>query len=293
MVDLDDVSELLQGSIDIHIHTAPDIHPRSVDDVEAAFQAKQAGMRAILIKSHHTITSDRAEIASKASGFSVFGAVTLNHAVGGLNPHAVLAAVEMGAKEVWMPTINAAQYLRSAHSVPALVKAIPKGTSGISILDNRGKMVPELYKIIELVAKHNIALGTGHISPKEARVLVDEAGRAGVKKILLTHPTIDFLDYSIEEMKNFTELGVLIEHDYVICTKQVRNPIPPRHLAETIRFLGAENCIMATDGGQEMNPPPAEMFKQFISAMLKNGVKKEEVRIMISDNPSKVLGLSI
>jgi hypothetical protein len=291
MNNIDVVSDLIRGSIDVHMHTAPDVHPRSVDDVDAAMQAKQAGMKAILIKCHHTNTSDRAQIVSKVSGFPVFGAVTLNHAVGGLNPHAVSAAIEMGAKEVWMPTINSVPFLKRTDSVPALAKAIPKGTKGISLIDERGRPVPELYRIIELVAKHKIALGTGHVSPEEAKILVNEARRAGVERILLTHPTIDFLDYSKEAMKEFAKSNVLIEHDYVICTKQVRDSVPPSRLADAIKYVGAENCIMATDGGQKINPPPVEMFRQFISDMLENGIKKEEIRLMISDNPARVLGL--
>mgnify|MGYP002153783220 CR=1 FL=1 len=292
MAGSDRVNGLLRGSIDIHMHTAPDVHPRSVDDVEAATQAKAADMRAILIKSHHTNTSDRAQIASNVSGFPVFGAIALNHAVGGLNFHAVLAALEMDAREVWMPTINSVPFLRRASSVPALAKAIPAGTKGISILDEKGKMVPELHKIIELIAEHDVAIGTGHISQDETMVLVEEARRAGVKKILLTHPTIDFLAYSKEQMTRLARLDVLIEHDYVICTKQVSAPVPPRHLADAIKSVGAENCIMATDGGQKINPPPVTMLKQFISDMLQNGINEEEIRVMISENPARVLGLT-
>jgi hypothetical protein len=287
----DVIDELLRDSIDIHIHTAPDVHPRSVDDVEAARQAKAAGMRSILIKSHHTSTSDRAQIASKESSLQVFGAIALNHAVGGLNHHAVLAALEMGAKEVWMPTVNAIPFLKMVGSVPALAKAIPEGTEGISIIDEKGRMLPELHTIIELIAHHDVAVGTGHISKREATVLVEEAQRAGIKKIILTHPTIDFLAYSKEEMKRFARQDVLIEHDYVICTRQVSNPVPPRHLAEAIRSVGAESCIMATDGGQKINPPPVTMFRMYMSEMLRCGIKEEEIRMMTSLNPARMLGL--
>lgn len=84
---------LLKGAIDTHIHTAPDIYPRSVTVVEAAHGARAAGMKAILVKSHCTDTSDRAELASKLTGFAVFGGVTLNYPVGGLNIHAVRESI--------------------------------------------------------------------------------------------------------------------------------------------------------------------------------------------------------
>ena len=39
------VTALLEGSIDIHIHSAPDVYPRLLNDVELAFSAKENGMR--------------------------------------------------------------------------------------------------------------------------------------------------------------------------------------------------------------------------------------------------------
>ena len=49
---MDAVARLLQGSIDLHIHPSPSLFPRRLDAVEAAQQAAQAGMRAIVIFVH-------------------------------------------------------------------------------------------------------------------------------------------------------------------------------------------------------------------------------------------------
>ena len=99
----------LSGLIDMHIHTAPDNRPRYCDDVQAAREAKEVGMRAILLKSHITMTADRAIVAERIVGdIKVFGSLALNVWVGGLNPRAVEVAIEMGAKEIWMPTLSAA-----------------------------------------------------------------------------------------------------------------------------------------------------------------------------------------
>jgi porphobilinogen deaminase len=38
------VSALLEGSIDIHIHSAPDVYPRLLNDVELALSAKENGI---------------------------------------------------------------------------------------------------------------------------------------------------------------------------------------------------------------------------------------------------------
>ena len=283
--------ELIKGSIDIHIHTGPDIFPRSVNDIEAARQAKEAGMRAILIKNHLFPTTERARIASESVDFPVLGSISLNYAVGGLNPHAVESAIKLGAKEVWMPTLHSAQFVSGAMSVPAMAKELPKGIKGISILDPSGELLPEVLEILDIVAKNDVILGTGHISKLEAMRLLDAAKNVGIKKTLLTHPMTDFLDYEVDEMRTAVKKGALLECDWIVCTPQFKNPIPPSRIADVIKEIGAEFCVMATDGGQKINPPPVKMFEQFIYEMLRNGISEDGISIMISDNPAKLLGL--
>ena len=41
----EEIKGLLKGGIDLHLHTSPDIFPRKLDDIEAAVQAKEAGLR--------------------------------------------------------------------------------------------------------------------------------------------------------------------------------------------------------------------------------------------------------
>lgn len=284
-------SEILKGSIDMHMHTSPDVHPRILDDIEAAEQAKAAGMKAIVVKNHYTITSDRAEIAKKVTNFPVFGGVVLNHHVGGLNVHAVKAAVELGAKEIWMPTINASNYLKHAEAIPTFAAKIPKAMKGISVVDKRGRLLPAVTSILKIVAENNVILGTGHLSVQESLALIDEAVNAGVKKILVTHPQASFIGFTIEEMKKAVEKGAILEHDFVICTRLMKEPISPSLIAKAIRAVGAENCVMSTDGGQNMNPVPVELFKQFIVKMLEFGITADEIQVMIQENPSKLLGI--
>ncbi|MBN1583493.1 MAG: histidinol phosphatase, partial [Anaerolineae bacterium] len=140
----------LTGLIDVHIHTAPDVVPRRVDDLEAARDARDAGMRAIVIKSHVTCTADRAAIAEKAvGGIRVFGGLALNKAVGSLNPAAVDAALGLGAKIIWMPTHDA------AHSCQVKGQA-----GGITLLDSEGDLRPEAGPILELIRDSNAVLST-------------------------------------------------------------------------------------------------------------------------------------
>ena len=63
----------ITGLIDPHIHAAPEHIPRLLDDISLARQALEAGMAGIMIKSHTTLTADRATIAgSVVPGILVF-----------------------------------------------------------------------------------------------------------------------------------------------------------------------------------------------------------------------------
>jgi len=99
--------ELLKGSCDLHDHTGPAMFERLVDDFEAAKQAGDAGMKAIVLKDHHDDTSRRAYLTRKVvPGIEVFGSVVLNYWTGGLNPFAVDVAIKGPRSSLcpqWMP----------------------------------------------------------------------------------------------------------------------------------------------------------------------------------------------
>ncbi len=283
---------LLEGAIDLHIHSAPDIYPRILNDIELARLAQEMGMRAIVIKNHFDSTAGRARLATDETGFPVFGAITLNHSVGGLNPHAVDFALKLGAKVVWLPTLHARKFLEKKDHVKNLSQALGEGIAGISLLREDGSLREELYPIFERIKQWDAILATGHISIEEARVVVREAAACGVNKIVVTHPLASFLNYSLDDMKELLDLGATyLEHVYNDTTRQVGHPIPIRALYEGIRAVGAEHCIMSTDSGQWLNPIPVQQFGIYIQDMLNLGLSEREIRLMTSLNPAQALGI--
>jgi predicted TIM-barrel fold metal-dependent hydrolase len=286
------VRKLLDGSIDVHIHSAPDIFPRIMNDVELALTAKQEGMRAILIKSHVALTSDRAEIASQQADFPVFGAIALNLPVGGLNLHAVEVALKLGAKEVWLPTIHAGHYVAQKDHVPTLAKEVKDDIKGIYLLDEDGTLKEELYPIIKKIAEYDVVLGTGHITVKESKVVVREAAKVGVKKIVVTHPLASCLNITKKLMKEVLDNGAMfLEHVFNDVTRQVAYPITQKKIADAIQAIGARHIVMSTDSGQWLNPIPAQSMGIYIKDMLDWGISEEDVRMMVSTNPARMLGL--
>ena len=98
----------IAGAYDLHVHVAPDVIARRIDDIDLAHEFLARGLKGFILKSHYVPTAERAKVVTKAvPGISAFGAITLNHSVGGLNPVAVEIAGRSGCKLVWMPTVDA------------------------------------------------------------------------------------------------------------------------------------------------------------------------------------------
>jgi hypothetical protein len=286
------VLDLLEGSIDIHIHAAPDIYPRIVNVMELARHGKEMGMRALLVKNHFVMTAGQASIASDEVDFPVFGGIALNLPLGGLNIHAVDIALKLGAKQVWLPTLHSRKFVQHKSHVTHLAGGIRDDVEGIYLLNDEGSLREELLPIFDLIAENDAILGTGHVSVEEAKVAVREATKRGVKRILVTHPLASFCNYSVEDMKEMLNLGVTyLEHTYNDVTRQVSHPITLEDLYNGIKAIGPKHCIMSTDAGQWLNPIPAQQMGIFIKDMLNFGMSESDIRTMVSDNPAQILGM--
>ena len=111
--------ELVRGSYDMHVHIAPDVVERKISDVGLARRCLELGLAGFQLKSHYSSTAERARVVAEAvGGVGVFGAITLNRAVGGLNALAVEIAAREGARTVWFPTVNSVNEQHEVHPAP-------------------------------------------------------------------------------------------------------------------------------------------------------------------------------
>jgi Family of unknown function (DUF6282) len=273
-----DYSEIdLTGTIDMHVHSAPDVWPRKLDDLELAHQAAQRGMRAILLKSHWTLTADRAYLIEKVvPGIRFFGGLALNEAVGGFNPAAVEVALKMGAAEIWMPTISAAG----------------EEDGSLTLLKD-GKVREEVFIILKLIADKDAILGTGHLSTEEIVTLIPIARSLGVRKILITHPEHPPVMMPPAQQEALRDRYRVFFERCLITTVFGGGPLPFEALAGVIRRVGPESTVISTDFGQIQNPSPVDGFACFISSLLQNGFSKAEVSRMSRENPAHLLGLPL
>jgi hypothetical protein len=269
----------MQGAIDFHVHVSPDpYHERRLDALELARQAKDAGMRAVVAKNHQYGTAPLALLVNKmVPGFTLVGGLTLNREVGGLNPDVVQAAARAGARVVWMPTIS------------SVVDA--RGSAGIALIDGEKKLLPEVFRILEIIRSNGMVLATGHVSLNEIFALVSAATEVGAKAIV-THPlTKGFgCQCTLQEQQQLASMGAFIEHCFVACMP-VLGGLDPGIMVEHIKAVGVDHCILSSDFGQLVNPSPPEGFRMMIAVMLQFGLSEAEIEMLVKKNVERLLGL--
>jgi hypothetical protein len=276
----------IEGAYDLHVHTSPDLFPRIADDARMVADAARKGFAGVVMKNHFEGTASRAQLAGQAvPGLKVYGGLVLNRYVGGLNPHAVEVALRLGARVIWMPTLDSACH-RAAFGFGGGFLAQASGLEtqgeGISILDE-GRLVDEAREVMALVKERRVALATGHLSFEEIAALVDEAAAQGFDKLILTHPYDKAPGLTLEQVRALARPHVRIE--FVFCS------ITPRWrftdaatIAHCIKTIGAERFVISSDGGQAHNPMPADGYRQFVDALHAEGVARDDFRLMCRES---------
>lgn len=282
--------ELMKGVIDMHVHTNPDLRLRAYDDFELMEAGIRVGARAIVIKTHQGTTMDRAYLCNRhnqivhggTNNFTMFGGITMNQVVGGINPRAVETALKLGAKVVWLPTQSARNHLQKMkQDVSKCVDVVCDG-----------KIVPELKTVLELVRDHDAVLGTAHVSPEEAFIVVEAARNLGVKKIVVTHPEWWIVGMSHEDqMRIVKDYDVILERCYAqnMGGGKYKSNLPDN--LEIIREVGYEHVMVDTDGGQTENPHWELALAEYMQYLLDHGVPEEHVRYMTHTIPASLLGI--
>ena len=279
--------EITKGIIDLHYHSGPDIKPRKMNDLELMEQGVKLGARAVVIKTHYSPTAGRAALANALrrdkypeSNFELIGGIALNRSAGGLNPYALETELKLGAKVVWLPTLDAENELRKA------------GKRGGIQLVRDGRAVPELSPILNLIRDYDVCLQTGHLSTEECFLVVEAARKAGVKKIVITHPEYHIVGMTLEQQK-------LLVQDYgVLLEREAAQPMGNEFVsnladnAAAMRTIGCEHFIIATDSGQVNTPFWQDTLVDSLNFYEKAGFTAGEMDLMTRKNPGAMLGIS-
>lgn len=278
----------IKGKIDTHVHSSPDVRARRMSDIDLMEAAVSMEVRGIVIKSHVAPTAGRAavinELCKKRYGdttdFQMFGGITLNHSVGGINPWAVETALEMGGKVVWLPTI---------HSEHEMTK---KGQQGAVICTENGKITDALRTVLGLVKDFGVAVATSHLSPYDIFIVVEAAKDMGVDKIIISHPESNLVGLTTkEQIRLARDYDAMLERCY---RQPVGGGIYESNLEsnyELVHEIGTDHIIIATDAGQPQNPCWYDSFEESLQYLADRGITEEELKRLAYDNPAKMLGI--
>ena len=281
------MENVMQGIIDMHIHAAPDVRARKLDDLELMEASVQRGVRAIVLKSHNVPTADRAYLVNRVAAekypdvkFTAFGGLCLNRPVGGLNPDAGETSLKLGAKVIWLPTNTAENHYRKNGKDPS------KGV----VVTRDGKAVDELQDIFALVKQYNAVLATGHIGAEECFPVVEAARAAGVEKIVITHPEFWVVGMTPEQQADIVrKYDVLLESVYAQPVNGSYKINIPDNIA-AMKAIGPEHFVISTDSGQTVNPYWYESYTTYFKAV-SEVFTSEQVRRMTHDNPAWLLDI--
>lgn len=210
------------------------------------------------------------------------GGLVLNRQAGGLNPVAAERCGQAGGRFLWFPTLDARCYqsFRRGHVTGCDL------SSYLSILDGDGRLLPQVYEIFEAVKQYGMILCTGHLGPAEGMILLREASRCGIKRMVITHADNPANRYSLEEQRECVSMGAVVEHSYFTT---YYNRTSWEDLTAQIHGIGASHIYLTTDFGQTESPFSDEGMELYANGLLEHGITPEELDLMIRRNPEELL----
>ena len=291
---------IVAGAFDLHVHVAPDVPQRRIDDVTLARRFAELGLAGFALKSHYTSTAERAQVVSAlVPDVQVVGTLTLNRAVGGMNPLAVEIAAREGARIVWMPTVDSPaetagrtepkpgdkvpQWARLQHEL----RELGLGVEPVHVTDAGGQLLPETREALRAIARHGLILATGHLDRDDTFAVVDGALEEGVASIVVTHPEFPCQDLSIEDQVELAERGCLVERCF---TTPASGKTTWEHVFDGVRAVGVEHTLFSSDLGNPDYPAVEDGLALWADRLLDAGFDEGDVREMIVAQSRRLAG---
>lgn len=290
---------LLRGAFDVHVHGQPDLSPDFLNrgsDVDVARLAHGYGISGWVLKSHLWQTTDRARLIQEqldGLDFAVYGSITLNPVMGGLDATVVELAAAHGARVIFLPTWGASADVARGGYIAEKLRSISPSfdaysrRSAISLLDSNGRLTPAAIDVLDACQQLGLSLATGHCALAESRAVAEYC--AGRQPILLTHP-IHYIEHA-RELRDFTDLGVFIE----FCNSPIVHPdahVKVRDVHDAITEIGPDQVILSTDVFSRWAPPEPECLRMFAEQLAYLGWQPDQLHTMLADNPRRFLGLT-
>jgi hypothetical protein len=284
--------ELVRGAYDLHVHVEPDLAKRRIDDLGLARRFAELGLAGFVLKSHYAPTAERAAVVRGAvPGVRALGAITLNNGVGGLNAQAVEIAARAGARIVWLPTVDAENEVLGHGPEPGkqpIWRVIHDELAAAGVAEGPVRLSRDgLAKVLDVVARHELTLATGHLGRAEIHDAVEAALAAGVTRVVVTHPDYPSQAVPVAEQRALADRGAVLER----CFAPIHTgKVSWEATFEAIRATGPERNVLSTDLGQPANPPVEDGLALMADRLLAEGFSEDDVRTMAVVNSRRLAG---
>ena len=291
---------LVEGAYDLHVHVAPDVPRRRIDDRTLAQRFAELGLAGFALKSHYTSTAERAQVVSGlVPDVQVVGTLTLNWAVGGMNALAVEIAAREGAAIVWMPTVDSPaetagrtepsdgdkvpQWAQLQHELRGLGLSI----DAVHVTAPDGRLLPEARDVLRAIARHDLVLATGHLGRDDTFAVVDAALEEGVERIVVTHPEFPCQNFSLDDQRALAERGCLLER---CLSTPLSGKTDWEHVFDGVRAVGVEHSLFSSDCGNPNYPPVEDGLALWADRLLRARFDEDEVRELIVAQSRRLAG---
>ncbi|MEQ1406859.1 DUF6282 family protein [Neorhizobium sp. Rsf11] len=277
----------LSGSVDMACDLEGLLHPDTgLDSIEIGAQALELGIRAVVLQAHDYCTAPVAAYLADAdfkdTPIALFGSVALNTTVGGLNVYAVEHTLMLAGKVVHMPTLSAENFLRSQRWPSRLPVGFDGAEPALSVVSARGRVLPELKELLEVIATRDGVLGAGFLHTSELLALFEAAKVCGVTRLLVSDPVRNN-GARPGDVDRMLRQGAYI---MISASSQGRD----RMLAASLARTHPERLILGLHSAEASG----SLRSHYIAALrgwLELGLDEGEIRRAIGDNPRRLLGL--
>jgi len=157
--------------------------------------------------------------------------------------------------------------------------------------NGEGKLRPEVHQILKMIAEADAVLASGHMPAQSIIAVFQAAKEHGVRRMVVNHPNF-VIEATKDEVKTLAEIGALIEHS--LCMYDEESSFHNWQidtLVDWILWVGPERSSLGSDLGQANNPFPVDSFRKICSRLLEAGMPERDVRVLVADNPARLLGV--
>jgi hypothetical protein len=300
-------------AIDIHCHA----HEGQQDALGVAKLASKSGMLGILYKTivgrkdpAGTVAGVRRALESWCAEEGLTpahlwpGSSVTQGFLSKIEPAWCAKNLKAGVVALWMPNNTSAHTLSlvggkpiawdktadpNAHTPPLSWQESLK--YGHYLLDDKGRLLPEIEEIFRMAQDHDAAVFFGHPTKQEFCAMAEYSQKIGFKKGVVDHPFSPFVNLTIEEMKQAASAGLWINFTFDELSPLLG--IDPANMYKAIRAVGPERCTLSSDAGEPLFPNSVESLRLLRGYMSAFGCTAEEIYTMSTVNPAFIVGLKL